>query len=71
MPPGTGLALLVAFSAVALMLTSLTLYVTEKKIVHHLQIAGFIVSASTVFWLQGSLVGKNSPASSRLALMRP
>lgn len=59
-PPDTGLALLISFFAVTLILTSLTLYMTGKKIVHHLQIAGLIICAITVFWLKGSLWGNSS-----------
>jgi len=57
--PETGLAVFIAFSAVALMLGSLTLYMTENKKVHHVQIIGFIICASIVLWLKGSLFGSS------------
>ncbi|SDS00476.1 hypothetical protein SAMN05216222_0479 [Pseudomonas prosekii] len=58
--PESGVALLIALLAVALMLTSLTLYMTGKKIVHYLQVSGFIASATIVLWLKGSLLGNSS-----------
>ncbi|MBX8543943.1 hypothetical protein K5D53_04760, partial [Pseudomonas cichorii] len=50
---------LIAFISVTLMVTSLTLYMTEKKSVHYIQIAGLLICTSLVLWLKGSLFGNS------------
>ncbi|MFJ4145848.1 hypothetical protein ACIPY9_24105, partial [Pseudomonas sp. NPDC089734] len=39
----------------ALMLISTTLYMTEKKEVHYLQLSGLLICATIVLWLKGTL----------------
>ncbi|MEX5573331.1 hypothetical protein Q1J52_10415 [Pseudomonas lijiangensis] len=56
---GTGLTLLIAFLSVVLMFGSLTLYMTENKYLHHVQISGFLICATIVLWLKGSLWGNS------------
>nr|WP_260416128.1 iron ABC transporter permease [Pseudomonas cichorii] len=56
---GPEIVSLIAFISVTLMVTSLTLYMTEKKSVHYIQIAGFLICTSLVIWLKGSLFGNS------------
>ena len=56
---GTELAALTAFLAITLATTSLILFMTEKKAVHYIQIAGFFICAAIVLWLKGTLWGNS------------
>ncbi|WP_260417793.1 hypothetical protein, partial [Pseudomonas cichorii] len=56
---GTELAVLIAFLAVTLAITSLILFMTEKKAVHYIQIAGFFICAAIVLWLKETLWGSS------------
>ncbi|MCV4288624.1 hypothetical protein OH708_11960 [Pseudomonas capsici] len=57
--PGTGLTLLIACLSVALMIGALTLYMTENKYLHHVQISGLTICTAIVLWLKGSLFGNS------------
>ncbi|MDO7926119.1 hypothetical protein Q6A51_04960 [Pseudomonas sp. KFB-139] len=55
----TEIAVLIAALSVGLMVTSLALYMTEKKSVHYIQIVGLLICTGLVFWLKGSLFGSS------------
>ncbi|WP_260416477.1 hypothetical protein [Pseudomonas cichorii] len=55
----TEITVLIAALSVGLMFTSLTLYMTGKKSVHYIQIAGLLICTSLVLWQKSSLFGSS------------
>lgn len=58
--PGTAGGAFIGISTAILMLTSLVLFMTGNKFVHHMQVLGFVAGAITTYWLKGSLFNTSS-----------
>lgn len=58
--PGTAGGAIIGISTAILMLSSLVLFMTGNKFLHHMQILGFVAGAIATYWIKDSLFSANS-----------